>query len=108
MVKYLANKFQEKFECLGETQKSTKHVLFKCKKKSQKKIKIVMEVLINFTDSARFVASSLSSLADNLAEEIPKIKCKDCNCFLEYERTNENSVKDRCFSCNKDNSKENG
>ena len=52
-----------------------------------------MEVLINFIDSARFMASSLSSLVDNLSEEIQKIKCKDCNCFLEYERTNENSLK---------------
>ena len=29
--------------------------------------------------------SSLSNLADNLAEGIHKIKCKDCKCFLEYE-----------------------
>ena len=39
---------------------------------------------IKFIDSARFMASSLSNLVDNLAEGIRKIKCKDCNCFLEY------------------------
>ena len=33
-------------------------------------------------DSARFMASSLSNLADNLTEKIHKINCKDCDCFL--------------------------
>ena len=31
---------------------------------------------IKFTGSARFMASSLSNLVDNLAEVIQKIKCK--------------------------------
>ena len=44
------------------------------------------------------MATSLSNLVDNLAEGIHKIKCKDCNCFLEYESVKENSIK----SCNKD------
>ena len=37
--------------------------------------------------------SSLSNLADNLAEEIHKIKCKDCECFLEYETVKDNLIK---------------
>ena len=28
------------------------------------------------------MAISLSSFVDNLAEQIHKIKCKDCDCFL--------------------------
>ena len=28
------------------------------------------------------MAISSSSMADNIAEEIQKIKCKDCDCFL--------------------------
>ena len=47
------------------------------------------------------MASSLSNLADNLAERIHKVKCKDCDCFLEYESVKENSVTYKSLSCNK-------
>ena len=39
---------------------------------------------------------------DNLTERIDKIKCKDCDCFLEYESVKDNLVKYKCTSCNKD------
>ena len=48
------------------------------------------------------MVTSLSSLADNLAERIHKIKCKDCDCFLKYESVNDNLIKYKCLSCNKD------
>ena len=31
-----------------------------------------------------------------------KIKCKDCDCFLEYESVKDNLIKCKCLSCNKD------
>ena len=40
---------------------------------------------IKVIDSAKFMASSLSNLVNNLAEGMHKIKCKDCYCFPEYE-----------------------
>ena len=43
-----------------------------------------MSYKIKFVDGARFMAASLSNLADNLVERIQKIKSKDCGCFLEY------------------------
>ena len=48
------------------------------------------------------MASSLSNLVDNLTEIIHEIKCKDCDCFLEYESVKDNLIKYRCLSCNKD------
>ena len=57
---------------------------------------------IKCIDSARFMASSLSNLVDNLAEGIYKIKCKDCDCLLEYESVRDNLIKYKCLSCNKD------
>ena len=36
-----------------------------------------------FIDSVRFAVSSISSLADNLADEHRNSKCKDCKSCLE-------------------------
>ena len=48
------------------------------------------------------MASSLSNLVDNLAEVIHKITYKDCDCFLEYESAEDNLIKYKSLSCNKD------
>ena len=51
------------------------------------------------------MASSLSNLVDNLTERIHKIKCNNCDCFLEYESVKDNLIKYKCLSCNKNYSK---
>ena len=53
-------------------------------------------------ESARCMATSLSNLVDELAEEMHKSKCKDFACFLENESVKENFIKYKCLSCNKD------
>ena len=53
-------------------------------------------------DSARFILSSLSNLVDYITEGIHKLKCKDCNCFLEYESASDDLMKYKWLSCNKD------
>ena len=45
--------------------------------------------------------SSLSNLVDNLAERIHKIKCERCDYFIEYESVNDNLIKYKSLSCNK-------
>ena len=52
---------------------------------------------IMFIDSARCMATSLSTLIVNPTEEIHKIKCEDCDCFLE----NESLIKYECLSRDK-------
>ena len=47
------------------------------------------------------MASSLSNLVNNLTEGIHKTKCKDCDCFLEYESVKDNLMKKKYLSCNK-------
>ena len=65
--------------------------------------------MLQFINSGRFIASSLSNFVNNLSEGIHRIKCKfghddkkyetwevkykHCNCLLEYTNL--------CFCCNK-------
>ena len=44
------------------------------------------------------MATSFSNLVDNLAEEIHNIKCKDCDCLLEYESVKNDLIKFKCLS----------
>ena len=48
------------------------------------------------------IASSLSNLVDTITEGIHKIRCKDCDSFLEYENMKDDLIKYKCLSCNKD------
>ena len=45
---------------------------------------VTISCKIKFIDSARFIASLLSSLVDNFAEGICKTKFRYCDYFLEY------------------------
>ena len=47
------------------------------------------------------MVSSLSNLVNNFAEGIHKIRCKDCNPFLEYGSAKDNLIKYKRLSCNK-------
>ena len=47
---------------------------------------------MKFLNSSRFMVSSLSN---------HKITCNDSNCFLEYESVDDNLIKYKCLSCNK-------
>ena len=62
---------------------------------------VTISYKIKFINSARFMVTSLSNLVDNLTEGIHKIKCKDCDCYLEYESFKDNLRKYKCLSCNK-------
>ena len=88
IIKELANEFEGRFECLGENKEKYKTFPVPIKKeititnKDGNESVVTKSYKITFTDSARFMTTSLSNLADNLGEGIHKIKCKDCNCFL--------------------------
>ena len=108
IIKKLANEFEGKFECLGENSENQKNFFDSNTRKDTNIDKdgnenvVTISYKIKFIDSARFMATSLSNLVDNLTEGIHKIKCKDCDCFLEYESVKDNLIKYKCLSCNKD------
>ena len=73
--------------------------------------------ILQFIDNARFTASSISNLVSNLSAgihrikckyehddkkcETCKIKCKYCDCFLEYTNFRDNLIEYKCLCCNK-------
>ena len=63
----IEKKLQELIETMGETLK---------KKKNGRNIAKNISYILQFIDSASFMASSLSNLVNNLSEEIHRIKCK--------------------------------
>ena len=82
IIKELAKEFEGEFECLGENTEKYKTSSVPRKKEVSKLGKDGNESVrtifykIKFVDSARFMASSLSSLVDNLGEGIHKIITK--------------------------------
>ena len=107
IMKELANELKGKFECWGEITEKYKIFAIWTEKEIKKIDKDHNEYIttvsykIKFVDSARFMAGSLSNLVNNLVEGIDKIKCKDCNCFLEYKSVNGILIKYESLSCNK-------
>ena len=81
IIKKLEEEFDGQFNCFGEN--TEKYITFTVPTekevikiyKNGEKLKNISHRL-QFIDSARFMASSLSNLANNLSEWIHKIKCK--------------------------------
>ena len=81
IIKQLAKEFQIEFNYLGENTEKYKTFSVPITKevkridKNGEKITKTISYKLQLIDSARFMASSLSNLVDNLAEGIHKIKC---------------------------------
>ena len=85
--------------------------------KKGEKITKNISYILQFIDSARFMASSLSNLVNNLSEGIHRIKCKyghddkkcetfkikykHCDCFLECTNFRDDLIQYKCLDCNK-------
>ena len=99
IIKELASEFDEQFECIGENTENYKTFSVPIEKEVTKidrdrnESVFTISYKIRFIDSTKSMASSLSNLVDNLAEEIHKMKYKDCYCFLKYESDKNNLIK---------------
>ena len=82
IIKEIAKTFEKEFNCLGENTKKYKTfsvpITNEAKRIDQNAKEIIktMSYKLQLIESARFMASSLSNLVDNLAKGIHKIKCK--------------------------------
>ena len=105
IIKELAQEFQKQFTCLGEN--TEKHITFTVPiekevtriDKNGEEIAKNISYILHFIDRARFMASSLSNLDNNLSEGLHRVKCKFehddekcetcgikykyCDCFIE-------------------------
>ena len=85
IIKELANEFEGQLECFGENTEKYKTFSVPTEKevtnidKDGNESVVTISYKIKFIDSARFMATSLSNLVDNLVEGIYKTKCKDSN-----------------------------
>ena len=91
IISFLKNSqmsLKDNLNVLGKTKESTKLFLSNIKNENTKIDKDGNESVetisykIKFNDSISFMATSLSKLVDTLTEGIHKIKCKDCDFFL--------------------------
>ena len=105
--KRINKRVRGKFECLvgnAEKYKPFSVTIVKSITKIDKVISenvVTISCKIEFIDSPRFMASSLSSVIDIISEGVHKVNCKDCSCFLEYESVKDVSIKFKCTSCKK-------
>ena len=122
-IKKLGEEFKNQFTCFREnTEKYITYTVPTGKEvtridKNGEKVKRSISYILQFIDRARFLARSLSNLANNLYKEIHKIKCKyghdDKKCetfgityevrdyFLEYTNFKDDLLECKCLCCNK-------
>ena len=119
IIKKLAEEFKKQFTCLGGNTKKCRIFTVSIEKevarieKNREEITKNIHYILQFIDSARFMATSLSNLANNLSKGIHKIKCKYrhdhkkcetcrnkykyCNYFLEYMNFKNNLIEYKCL-----------
>ena len=119
--KALAKEFKNQFTCKREI--TEKYIIFTVPikvtriEKNGEKITKNMSYTLEFIDSAKFMASSLSNLVNNLYEGTHRIKCKYrhddkkceayrneykyCDCFLRYENFKDDLIEYKCLCCDK-------
>ena len=90
---------------MGENTEKYKTFSIPIKKKIRKSDKddngkiVNISYKIKFTDSFRFMSSSLSSLASNLSGGLYRDKCTDCKSCLDYMSDKYDQLVLRCFKC---------
>ena len=121
IVKELAEEFKKQFTCLREN--TEKYITFTVRiekevtriNKNDEEVRKNIFYILQFIDSARFMASLLSHTVNDLSEGIHRIKCrfghgdkksetcgikyKYCNILLEYANFKDDLIECKCLVC---------
>ena len=105
IIKELAREFDGNFECSGEN--TEKYITFSVpiKKRIENK-NMDITYKINFIDSFRFMATSLSKLVENLTDNIHNDNCIKCKSNLCFVRAMNETLLFKCIDCEKEYEKE--
>ena len=104
IIKELAEESEGQFECLGDN--TEKYITFSMPIKKELDNGQSITYKIKFIDSFRFMAGSLSNLADNLSEGLHCDKCTDFKSCPDYMMLKDDQLIFRCFECKKNIKKE--
>ena len=118
IIKKLAEELEKQFTCFGEN--TEKFITFTVPiekevtriDKNGEEVTKNTSYILQFIDSAKFVASSLSNLVNNYRIkckfghddkkcETYRIKYNYCNCFLEFTNFKDDLIEYKCLCCNK-------
>ena len=98
IIKQLAKEFDVWFECLrGNTEK---YITFLVPIEKKLYNGTIITYKLKFTDSFRFISTSLSKLVDNLSEIYSK-ECKECKSVCDFIGLKNNKLYYRCNKCKK-------
>ena len=107
IIKELAEEFEGEFECLGENTEKYITSSVSIKKETTKKDKYgnnkatKIPYKIKFTDSCRFMSTSLSNLVSNLSEGLHSDNCTDSKSCLDYMIIKDEQLILKSFECKK-------
>ena len=105
IIKEIVCEFDGNFECLREN--TEKYITFSVPiKKRMENKNMDITYKIKFTDSFRFMATSLSKLVDNVTDNIHNDKCIKCKSNLCFVRAMNETLLFKCIDCEKEYEKE--
>ena len=97
IINNLAKEFDGQLECLGENKE--KYITFSVPISKELDNGKTITYKLKFIGSFTFMSTSLSSLVDNLSEQLHSDKCRDCKYELNYISFEYNQLIFQCFKC---------
>ena len=104
IIKELTKESDAQFKCLSKN--TEKYTTFSVSIKKQLDNGKTIAYKLKFIESFRFISTSLSSLVNNLSDELYNAKCTNCKSCLEYISAKDSQLIFKCPKCNSNHNKD--